>query len=432
MKKIFALTLAVSMMANAFAQVAVTKMDKSEMKKDVQLTFKSQNINRPMDLTASYENGHIPASSAARIQKAAEAVVDTVYYLADPSYAYYTGFDNNGMGYVPFLFQPVETDMTFYNIGTLAEDTKVAWTLDGKSEVSQEKNLTIPAGEIFEDYGMAGQGIMPILMTSTGGYYFYGISQEATGKYFWGSYPDFFMPLTKCHMYTSLTFQAKGRDYVMMSYDETRPHVFGSGFDLTKEGLGLIDSIGTVFGQEGTITTVDSINLLVWSAGSSLQIGNSLKMTLYPVTVDGQKALIETSKPIASHVATDKDITYSSTQNNTTMGIVAFPIKEVIEGKFFIEITGMNGKGADFGIFSDGMDRMGFGDTYMIYGGKYNNFFGLNITMSVIATICDHAVEPEGLRNTAAAAKAVKSIRNGQMLIEKAGKTYNAFGQEIK
>ena len=39
--------------------------------------------------------------------------------------------------------------------------------------------------------------------------------------------------------------------------------------------------------------------------------------------------------------------------------------------------------------------------------------------------------EEEGFENTAVESKAVKSFRNGQLVIEKNGKFYNALGAEL-
>ena len=391
--------------------------------------------NRPLN-TVTYQNGLLPAQLTPR--KAANAdKQDTAFYFISMESGLYGGAYNDGMVSYPTIYQKSYSDVTFYNASQFNEGGQFGWFFGEVADdylLSVDTNMVVPASaEIFAPgYGYSAT---PLFAMESGKQYAYGDMDEK--QYWYGFDDEYYSPLTKCHMYTSSVYDEDGNDMVQYMWNESMPYIFGTGFDLSaypKVGLGLVDTIGIPWGFDDCTTKIDSINVMIMTRGAtSLQIGNKFKMALHPVSVTAQGVLVDLDTELASYIAEDKDITfeYPYTQYNVALGTVTFPIKAEIHGEFFITVSGFNGEGANFGIYSDGADDFGYGDTYLIGNGNFSNLFGMNALVSLNAVVIEDAAA--AVDNVAVKeVKAVKEIRNGQLIIKRGDKVFNANGVEIK
>jgi len=294
--------------------------------------------------------------------------------------------------------------------------------------LSADTDMVIsPADQLF----VPGDGydFTPIFGMESGAQYAYGDAQEA--QYWYAFDPDFYTPLTKSHIYTSTAFNPSGYDVVCYYYDEQRPYYLGTGLQF---GENLFDSIGTPWGFEGCTTKIDSISILVASRGAStLKPGNKLTMSLHPVISYQGTNYIFLDTAYVRYTATTQDIMWQEYDSDydETMGGITFPIKKDIKGLFFICITGFNGRGANIGLYSDGLDGYGIGDTYFIGAG--GNFIGtgVNALISVNALIEEPEI-PTALDKVAEqAVKVKKEIRNGQLIITRGEKSFNVLGAQL-
>ncbi len=436
MKKIFTLALIAGMAISVMAQSQATKAELSA-KKATDSGLRTTRIAMEQ-LTPDfkvYKNGALPRHIAPRAAAAA-AAADTAFYLLKMEDGLYAGVSPTAGMYYPMILTKATEDVTFYNFSVFASEEQFGWFLGEVSDeymLSQDTDLVIPAGEIEAG---AGYQATPIFATASGAEYKYGGTEEH--QYWYTFSPDAYLYMTKCHMYTSTVFSEDGSDYSPWMLTAEMPYLFGSGIDLSAYpniGMGQVDTIGTPWGFAGMTTKIDSITIFVISRNStSVQIGNSLKLALHPVTIQGNQYLIDTDTELASHTATDVDITFSHTVQDQqgashTMGVVTFPIKKNITGEFFITISGLNGEGANFGLYGDGADYAGYGDTYYIGNGKFRNLFGINALISVNAAIDESGTQ--ALDRVEDGIKAHKAIENGQIVIVKGDKKFNLLGAEL-
>lgn len=433
MKKIFSIALIACMAISVSAQQQVERM-KLNAKKVVEKSMFQTLPERSMDVT-TYQNGQLPAKITPR-RVANAAKQDTAFYFVDADKSLYGGMTNDGYTPWPTIFQMCSSDVTFYNASEFNENSQFGWFIGevaSDNMLSADTNMVVPASTFDPGYGYS---VTPIFAMESGKQYAYG-STEAK-QYWYGFDNEEYWPMTKCHMYTSTVYDEDGNDFVQWMWNEDMPYIYGTGFDLSmypKYGLDLIDTIGTPWGFDDCITGIDSINIMIMTRGAtSLQIGDRLKLALHPVTVTETGVLVDLDTEIASHIAAAKDITYEYgfDQYNVALGVVTFPIKAEIEGQFFITVSGFNGTGANFGLYSDGADPYGYGDTYFIDNDNFVDLFGMNACISVNAIIIEGA-QGDAINNVnVETVKPVKEIRNGQVIIKRGSQSFNILGTEIR
>lgn len=434
MKKIFSLALVACMAISASANVQVTKAglkaNQFKMEKKAQkAVFPAE--RRVMDATPMNMFEKAPVRNARQLAaaKAAKAqVADTALYVAELGLTYYSGLDEEWKGYPPMMLTPYSRDVHFYNFSVFGSEEQFGWFL-GETQVGADTDLVVPAYQVFEGPSYYSEATPTFLMES-GEEYYYGIGNEnAQWPYAWMAFPEFKWMITKCQMYTTpknIYNLTSGNNFMIWTWSETGPYyMLGSGIDLTayKIGTGVIDSIAIPWGVDGMTTSIDSIILPAVSFYSnSLEIGDKLTATV----ISPKKGIV------AQHTATAANIAAPTTEEGDTYAAVVFPIKVEVEDEFLILLSGFSSKNANIGFYADGVDNTYYGDTYFVNGGKLYSAFGVNIALMVNAQINENASE-EGINSIdAKATKTVKELRNGQLVIKRGDKEYNALGAEMK
>ena len=438
MKKIFSFACIACIAISAVANVQTKVYDIKSAKRisNVQVKNNIDWSERNIDVTAVYSNGELPKAPKARKVSAA-AALDTAFYFVDAESALYGGIYSDGANGYPTIWQKANSDVEFLNASMFNEEGGYGWFIGSISEetlLGTDTNLIVPAG-MFE----SGQGFSttPIFAMESGAQYSYGDAQEA--QYWYAFDPEFYTPLTKSHMFTSTSFSKSGYDLGCFRLTQDMPYIFGTGIDMTPYAsrgykCGKVDTIGTIWGFEDCTTKIDSINIVVTSYATSLQPGNNLTMTLHPVRVSGGKYYIDLKSAYARHTVTAQDIIWQEYDEDyqETMGGISFPIKVEINGLFFITISGFNAEGANIGVWSDGVDPYGYGDTYYISnGGNFYNYWGMNALISVNAAIVEQGGEQAVENVTEPAQKAQKIVRDGQLIIKKGDKEFNVLGAQL-
>jgi len=432
MKKIFTVMMALVMVMGASAEQ--WKMSKDALRSNQPVSFSNisrKNVPAMPAQSLSFSKNAMPAPlQAFKMAMAESTVADTAFYQASPDLVFYSGFYPDGYGPYPTLMQPYDQEVTFYNLSIFNEGEQFGWSYDeGTTIETTDTNLVVPVGT-FQGPGYGGQ-IMPTLVFESGESYHWAMDEE---EFYWYSFIDeVSFPYTKCHMYTNPKFNdgESSDDCTFWSWSESMPYLFGTGLDLSQYGFGLIDTLGTSFGVEGYTCNIDTITAFVVSWGAqSIQLGTGVKMTLYPITITDSTMSVDWKKPITSSTATSSNITYSYTYQGNTIGVVSWPIKASIDGLFWIEISGMNSTGANFGFAADGADGLAYGDTYMLTNNQFKNFFYMNIALSVNATMKSQST---GLYDAMMEIKENngKFMQNGQLYIKKGNKVFNTLGAEI-
>ena len=442
MKKIFSIALVACIAISALAVNTPAKLINNRPVKAVRdygmKTQKTMDF-RIADFTAAYKNGAIPAAPKAHKATADEAVaVDTAFYFINPDGGLYGGVYTNSYFAYPTIMQRANADVEFWNESMFNEGGDFGWFFGDISEetyLSNDTDMVVPAGFFKPGYGAE---TTPLLAMESGAQYYYG---ETEDKQYWYSFdPDIYSPLTKCHMYTSSAFDADGYDFACWGLTSGDDYIYGTGVDMTPYAAygykcGAVDTFGTVFGFEGCTTKIDTITLMVASKqSSSIQLGSQLKVNLYPVQTVGNNHYVDLDNELASYRFTSKDVAgeYYYQQANITMGALNAPIKKEISGQFFITVSGFNGKGTNIGLYADGSDPYGFGDTYYISnGGTFYNYWGCNALISVNAAIVEPEL-PTAIDNVSDnAVKTVKEFRNGQLIIKRDNKVFNVLGAQL-
>jgi len=446
MKKIYSLALVAMIAISAIANVQPRMYDNKSMKRISDVPVKEQLTKsiseRPMLDAAVYSNGQVPSVAKARKAYAEDATAqDTAYYLVSPYDAAYGGVYPDGNMSYPTIWQRANADVEFWNFSEFNEDGDFGWFIgdvDPDNMLSADTNMVVPAGFFKPGYGAAAT---PIFAMESGAQYAYGDCEE---KQYWYAFdPEEYSALTRCHMFTSTAYSDDGGDYGCFSLSSDMKYLLGTGIDMTPYAAlgyecGAVDTIGTMWGFENCTTKIDTISVMAMSKGStSLAIGNKLTMTLLPIRKSGQYNLIDFKNPYASITATRNNITFeysgsSETYGNVALGCISFPFKLDIEGEFFIIMSGFNGRGANIGLYSDGVDPCYAGDTYYISNNtNFYNYFGVNALISVNAAIVEPAL-PTALDKVAEQqVKVKKEIRNGQLVITRGEKSFNVLGAQL-
>lgn len=442
MKKIYSLALVAMIAISAIANVQPRMYDNKSMKRisDVPVKNLTKSVRdlRIAD-AAVYSNGQVPSVAKARKAYAEDATAqDTAYYLVSPYDAAYGGVYPDGNMSYPTILQRANADVEFWNASLFNEGGDFGWFIgdvDPDNMLSADTNMVVPAGSFQSGFGYSAT---PIFAMESGAQYAYG---DCEAKQYWYAFdPEEYSALTRCHMYTSTAFSEDGGDYACFSLSKDMKYLLGTGIDLTPYGFecGAVDTIGTMWGFEGCTTKIDTISVMAMSKGStSLAIGNKLTMTLLPIRKSGQYNLIDFENPYASITATRNNITFeysasSEAYGDVALGCISFPFKLDIEGEFFIIMCGFNGRGANIGLYSDGVDPCYAGDTYYISNNtSFYNYFGVNALISVNAAIVEPEL-PTALDKVAEqAVKVKKEIRNGQLIITRGEKSFNVLGAQL-
>lgn len=462
MKKIFAFVLALSVMSMSYAQQKMTKEVLDGMKiapRAHKMEIKNFDKMRPMR-SEVYTNRQVPVRTLSQVKKDA-AVADTACYL-EAYRAYRMGYYPDGMDPTPALIQQWNDSLAFVNISVMTGD-QFGWFLGGEM-MSQDTIFKICGDEIgFDGNDEYMDGIMPELAFANGASYEYG---KAYYEYYaekLPQYADYFQsvwmtmpvtykyPLTWCDFYNAPEMNygsAIGWNLTYWAWDmNSKSYMFGSNFDpslagiqyaaaLAREGLTKIpDTIATEFGMDDMALDIDTITVGFYAMGDFLPAGSQIKIDLHPITYDPQMNMnyIE-EEVLASGVATINDTcgvyTWSTSETGLsevlTEGVLTFPIKATIRGRFMAEISGFNDNNANIGFFADNVSA---GTVYHICDGNYVSLWYANLSIAYNASLASgvgfDAIKAEKVAAT-------KGMKNGRLFIEKNGRRFNALGAEVR
>lgn len=458
MKKIFSLAMVLCLAAGSFAQVKVDQ----NMAKEFKATSRHQVAQmssfkdaKHVAREAVYQSNKIEMRSAAQAKKAAQAVAaataDTALWIASYN-CFRGGYFTDGWESNPMIMHQWDDSVMFFNASVMTGD-QFGWFING-TELSSDTNLVVNGAEIFEsnDQSLA---LLPELAFENGASYFMGDAWQNYYKteypayaesfeVYWATLPESYkMPLTFCDLYSSadMTGSSTGwnLDYWLWNPD-TKSYMWGSNFDasaqLSQYGLTKrCDTICTSFGMKGIELSIDTITLAFYAIGTTLPAGSGVKMDIYPVNINAQGyAIIDWNNKITSCTATAADTAgtyvYTPAQTglteNVTMGVLNFPVKANIRGQFAVELSGFNNNNANIGFLADDIS---IGSTYHVINGQYLGLWYTNLAMSFNAS-CTNATALPAIKADGAAV--AKSIKNGQLVISKDGRFFNALGAEIK
>ena len=420
MKKLFSLALVAVMAISVFAQVQVTKADLTAKKMKMEHKTVAKQIDaKTLDFTPAGVFGQAPVKKAKKAYAAASA--DTAFYAGENGLVYYGGSYENGYQTYPILFQPYSRDVEFINYSVFAGAEQFGWFL-GENQVGADTNLIVPAGT-FEGPAQYIETAPTFLMES-GESYTYGEGNTSENwPYTWMAFPDFKMPMTKCQMYT--TPKAKygngdGTNQFLWSWTETS-YIYGTGLDLTGYGIGSgpIDSLAIYWGIEGMTTTFDTIVIPVASFGAStVEIGTNLTVTI-----------LDANGVVARTPITAANLMNVETSANGSFGCIVIPGEHTINGEFMILISGVSTGGANLCLYADGAEDSGSGETFHVINGYIYDFFGMNINVTLYAQIDETGAQ--GIEKTDVAKKAVKVVRDGQLIIKRGDKEFNVLGAQL-
>lgn len=460
MKKIFAFVLALSVMSLGYAQQKMTK----EVLDGMKIAPRAHKMEvKKFDQTRTlrgevFTNRQIPARTLNHIRKAG-AAADTACYM-EAYRAYRMGYYPGGYEPNPALVQQWNDSVAFVNISVMTGD-QFGWFLGGEM-ISQDTVLTVHGEDIFNGNDEYMEGIMPELMFANGASYEYGKAYYEYGeqknpqyadyyKSVWMTMPETYKyPLTWCDFYNApeMTESPIGWNLDYWMWDPSaKSYMFGSNFDpslagvqdaamLAQEGLTKIpDTIATEFGMDGMTLDIDTITIGFYAIGNFLPAGSQIKIDLHPITYDPQlnMNLIE-EEVLASGVATINDtcgiyeITPSQTglNENLTIGVLNFPVKATINGRFMAEISGFNDNNANVGFFADYVSA---GTIYHVCDGNYVSLWYANLSIAYNANLVSgtgfDAIKAEKVAAT-------KGMKNGRLFIEKNGRRFNALGAEVR
>lgn len=445
MKKIVTLSLAVLMTTIVMGQEqsnadnATLRISKQEM---------AQQKVQASEASLAYAITE-PAARAAK--RAAAEMTDTLCYLR-PEGCFFGGYYPNGNRTYPRIFVGDSTSVEFFNASIMHQpDSTVYWGL-----TSNGTNYLLSDSTWNFDLAAAVGGSI------NSGYYFpmpwlvqlndeleilnsYQYGSAYSDKAYVAGWTEDPVSMTTCAMYTDTAMNANGNDCYMVSAPSAMgKYCYGTGLNVNGT---IVDTLITVYDNVERMW-MDSLTLPLYSSVEAAQMipaGKSIKIELKALKMNAEGKYVYTDSLLASFEVTNANIENPDTYNSTYFGDInlAFGAKNalggfspqpiVIEGMFYILITGLAQEGLDFGIFSDYF--YADGSTHFIVNNKsmgWNYGIGNNIALALHAKFVgeqeDTAVE-KILDNTTTAKK---TIRDGQILIQKDGKTYNMFGAEVR
>lgn len=254
------------------------------------------------------------------------------------------------------------------------------------------------------------------------------------------SRPSYPVRITTCAMYTD---EKLGIFDDYMLGDGMGGYAFGTGIEI---GGTIVDTLLVYFDSFSTLE-IDSAFLSIYgSSANMIAAGAEVKLEIveagFAQTSDGYYYMTHNNNVLATAIATQNDIKDTYTYpDGTVTGTLAFafgandilggftPTPFTKTGMFAVKIILNNAAGNNFGILSDYWYPDG--QSYFLAKGEKYGYPTGNMHLSLNAlfvndgsTAVDNiAVEENNVR---------KVVRDGQVLIEKGGKTYNMLGAEIK
>lgn len=423
-----------------------------------------------------------PLKSPSMMAKAAmaEEQEDTLFFYRSAG-TFYGGVFSDGNNMSPSIISPAnlpaESPCELWNYSYKYTDDMFAWVmgedvLDTTVDFEFEK---VFAEELEEGYIYS----MPALCTldttqedwpivksySYGGPYaeeahiWYGTIDEAGAPY-----P---VPMTTCEMWTdtaNYTYSPSdaGYDYwpAYAGYaDEEEKYFLGEYIYGSNFNLGILewawgatrlrkdfypDTIGVIFDNQVSMV-VDSAFLPIYKWENVNNItdmipdGATLKLDIYPITIDEEGYYIIDNKSAASATATNKDVSSFEAEEGMGLGVVNFVFKEKdpfggltpapiqIDGMFFCAISGISSNNCDFGIMQDLWGGEVY--TFYMYKGSPEGIMYSNIALSLNAYFGKLPVT--GIKNVKAdQQKAKKFLNKGQVKIQTKDIEYNILGLE--
>lgn len=404
MKKFVLFAMALTMMVSASAnQFKAEKVNvAAQMQKMSSKMFDA--ANRPI-----YKMGE------QKIAKAVEALQDTAFYGL-PQNCYYQGYSPTGLAYpYDFIIAPLTDSLVFENMSARHNDYQYGWKIDGIQDqpvLAEKFILWTEKNEQGLDPDEFYQ-IMPTLVSEVDSYKF-GEDNEY-GTLIWTAPTEEYAPMTQANLHDE--------KFGFYGWSGNDDYYMGTGMDMTEGGLGLIDEFAVLFGTQSSTMTVDSISLYFFSfsANPLPSKGKGLQLMVFG---------IEDEKVLAEYNALASDIEWLEQGQGIYVGQLTFPVSFSFTGMTEVYLYGFNNAGVSLGCGVDDNPLRGYDcATYFAYG-KSMYSFGSNISLFFNAKYGEG--EPEGISNTAAAVKAEKVMKNGQLIIRKGDKTFNAVGQIVK
>lgn len=361
MKKITLLFIVFVMTAISFAQVK--KMPRQENVFTQNIIIPKQQERKANNITApTFDNKIIP------IQKVI-AIIDTAFYLS-PHGAFYGGVYANGYKSKPRLVIPPKHHSIYTNAS--ANSATSTWSIN-HINVSANKNYTATKGYDF------GTDYLPKLTTESSSY-IYGESVPTDNFVLSGI--DYAMPLTLCPIYTALKFDRYGLDYNQVSGGSLGNYAYGTNLHTTVASSETLDTIGSLFrNYNDNVLYIDSVILPIYNeslTGNLIPANGIINMTVYAVdsTANGYHvtdSVIGRASADASNIIYKNSNTIYNYQEET-VAFVFSPNPISVQGPFYIELTGFNESGCDFGIYSSFYYPEN--STYFTKKGRMTSFWG--------------------------------------------------------
>lgn len=434
MKKIFSLALVALMALSATAQ--------ERMSADLRSMTRNTNAVRVMPKLESKKAAFLNGDVQHKV--VAEGTADTATYF--PSWNVLKGgWDSEGYEMFPMLFQRHQDTVTFYNDSYIYVNSEFGWFMstDPSDPITNDTNFVVEPG-LFTDYDQYYEDMMPMLMNANGSMYYYGqplvdlySSYGYTAKTYWMSLPQtFFYPMTNCMLYTS---EEIGGEYTENNvapwhwdYENGGSYIFGTGFPaqdypkfVQRGYTKMPDSLVVFFGYNDEVMEIDTVSLQFHSFTQDfLPAGSGITVQLF-----------DHNGPIGQYTATAADTVASYVLDPSRTGVpglywthgqLNFPIHCTAQGRVQARIYGFNQNGANIGFKADEGNYSS--TTYHVVNGKLLYYWIANIAMTFNARFG----APTAIENHGAEIKATKSLKDGQLVIEKNGLKYNVLGASLK
>lgn len=398
MKKIFTLALAAMSMlaANAMQPQMVAKQSVP------QKVMRTNAATRPM-FAKGEKRAVVNAAEGSTMQ-------DTVHYSL-PDFTFHQGYTPQGMCYYgSYIIASMKDSLNFRNDSKRHNGYQYGWTIDGDTIISNDDVFTL-WGEDAEAQGVEADMMytVPTLVNDVDTYQFG--SEDEDGTYIWTE-PQEYIGMTKIDL----------NDKTVKAYSWSADDDYFMGTKMLY-GQDTLDTYVVFFGTPNAEMAIDTISLFFWShvANPLPATGMGLQMLLFDET---------TEQLIGSYNALASDIAWQEDPNATFhYGQLSFPIKANITGQVSAYLTGFNNPGVSIGCFTDdNYLNDEYEPTFIVYNQRLVSF-GNNIALFFNSKFGhDPAL---GIRNNREAVKAVKTIENGQVVIRRGDRVFNALGKEI-
>ncbi len=453
MKKIVTLSLVVLMASSVMAQ-DLRSVDNSTLRLNKSEMYSQKKTLGEASVAKTITD---PAIRKARLN----GETDTLYYLR-PFGSFFGGSYPNGNSSYPRIYISDTTDVVFENASLIhSGDSTMVW------------GFTAASGQMYAiaedkwdcDYIEAG-----FQLDSAGSaFYMPWLAQlddelNVKGSFQYGSkyadraaiivLPDWDIAITNCATYTDTVFG--GNDFYRVGFSSESPYAYGTGLKLSATLV--VDTFVTTYENFGRFKA-DTITINVYSenaeAAKMIPAGKSVKLELfamdYQKTEEGKIKSVYSDSLIASFDITSAnidnaeeydlsggsklyvgDINLAFGAKNALGGFSPQPV--VLDGPFYMVLSGMSQEGLDFGIFCDYYYPEG--NTYFLAGGhsySYNMGKGSNMAVSIHGYFTDEEAPETGVEEILSNSNnAQKVLIDGQIYIVRDGKTFNVLGAEVR